>query len=209
MVFYFTLTSDPSVLCYMGRDKYENEELIKFGWPEDIWFHVDKHSSAHVYVRMPPGKGMSDLSPEMVEECCQLTKQNSIEGCKLNGIRIVYTPWSNLHKTGDMVVGQVGFHDEKLRRYHTVQTKNRELLNKLEKTKVEKNDVDFRKLREERDAAERAQQRAENAAKLKKEKEEQEEKRKEAEMRSYTGMFVENKMRVNNAGEVPSDDDFM
>eukprot|EP00796_Vickermania_ingenoplastis_P005953 gene5953-4262_t len=208
MVFYFTLTSDPSVICYMGRDKYENEELIKFGWPEDIWFHVDKHSSAHVYVRMPPGKGMDDLTPAMIEECSQLTKQNSIEGCKLNDIRVVYTPWSNLHKTGDMDVGQIGFHKENLRRYHTVQKKDREMIKRLEKTRVEKNDVDFRKLREERDAQERRAQRAENAEKAKQEKEELEQKKKEAQTRSYTGMFSENNMRTND-GEVPDDDDFM
>jgi len=22
----------------MGKDKYENEDLIKYGWPEDLWF---------------------------------------------------------------------------------------------------------------------------------------------------------------------------
>jgi hypothetical protein len=22
---------------YMGRDKFENEDLIKYGWPEDLW----------------------------------------------------------------------------------------------------------------------------------------------------------------------------
>lgn len=26
----------------MGIDKNENEELIRWGWPEDLWFHVDK-----------------------------------------------------------------------------------------------------------------------------------------------------------------------
>jgi len=36
----------------MGRDKYENEDLIKYMWPEDVWFHVDDLSSAHVYLRM-------------------------------------------------------------------------------------------------------------------------------------------------------------
>ena len=29
-----------------------DEDLIKWGWPEDVWFHVDKHSSAHVYLRL-------------------------------------------------------------------------------------------------------------------------------------------------------------
>jgi len=39
---------------FVGRDKYENEDLIKWGWPEDVWFHVDNLSSPHVYVRLPP-----------------------------------------------------------------------------------------------------------------------------------------------------------
>jgi NFACT protein RNA binding domain len=31
-----------------------DEDLIKWGWPEDVWFHVDKVSSAHVYLRLNP-----------------------------------------------------------------------------------------------------------------------------------------------------------
>ena len=31
-----------------------DEDLIKYAWPQDVWFHVDKLSSAHVYLRMPP-----------------------------------------------------------------------------------------------------------------------------------------------------------
>ena len=27
----------PPAFIYMGRDKYENEELIKYGWPDDVW----------------------------------------------------------------------------------------------------------------------------------------------------------------------------
>jgi predicted ribosome quality control (RQC) complex YloA/Tae2 family protein len=26
----------------MGKDKVENEDLIKYGDEEDVWFHVDK-----------------------------------------------------------------------------------------------------------------------------------------------------------------------
>lgn len=29
-----------------------DEDLIRWGWPEDVWFHVDKYSSAHVYLRL-------------------------------------------------------------------------------------------------------------------------------------------------------------
>jgi predicted glycosyltransferase involved in capsule biosynthesis len=28
---------DPNTTIYMGRDKYENEELIKYAYPHDIW----------------------------------------------------------------------------------------------------------------------------------------------------------------------------
>lgn len=46
-------TAPEGYMLYMGKDKVENEELIKFAWPEDIWYHVDKESSAHVYIRLP------------------------------------------------------------------------------------------------------------------------------------------------------------
>lgn len=136
-------------MCHCrGRDKFENETLIQWGWPEDIWsvfvvmslpilaplvseglevahilasgpfspivilleeygafwnllqdyiiflcfcglltacrcgrrFHVDDMSSAHVYLRMPSGKGMDDISPETLNECCQLVKVRAAAG---------------------------------------------------------------------------------------------------------------------------------
>ena len=43
MVFYFVSNVvEPPTTLFMGLDKYENEDLIKWGWPEDVWFHVDK-----------------------------------------------------------------------------------------------------------------------------------------------------------------------
>lgn len=33
---------------------HADEDLIKWGWQEDVWFHVDKVSSAHVYLRLNP-----------------------------------------------------------------------------------------------------------------------------------------------------------
>ena len=42
MVFYFT-TSEGFTL-YMGRDKFENEELIKWGFDEDSKFAALRHS---------------------------------------------------------------------------------------------------------------------------------------------------------------------
>ena len=36
MVYYFT--SSDGHLIYMGKDKHENEDLIKYGWDEDVSF---------------------------------------------------------------------------------------------------------------------------------------------------------------------------
>ena len=106
MVLFFTPRRQEFML-YMGRDKVENEDLIAYGLPEDIWFHVDALSSAHVYVRLPEGLTIEDIDDETLEDCCQLVKANSIQGNKENDVDIVYTPWGNLKKTPSMEVGQV------------------------------------------------------------------------------------------------------
>jgi len=123
----------------MGKDKVENEDLIKYGFPEDIWFHVDKHSSAHVYLRMPKEiQNLDEIPANVVEDCCQLVKANSIEGSKLNNVSVVYTFWSNLKKTSAMDVGQVGFQENKLIRKFTVEKKKNDILNRLSRTKDER-----------------------------------------------------------------------
>lgn len=52
MVYYFNVED---YLVYMGKDKHENEDLIKYAWNEDVWFHADSYSSAHVYIRLKEG----------------------------------------------------------------------------------------------------------------------------------------------------------
>lgn len=43
-------------------------------------FHVDKMSSAHVYLRMHKGQTIDDISEGVLEDCAQLVKANSIQG---------------------------------------------------------------------------------------------------------------------------------
>jgi hypothetical protein len=86
MVFYFKSRCGEYTL-YMGRDKYENESLIKYGLPEDVWFHVDDLSSAHVYLRMKPGQTLDDISDDLLLDCASLVKANSIAGCKVSSLR--------------------------------------------------------------------------------------------------------------------------
>ena len=54
---------------------------------------------------------MADIPADVLEDVAQLTKANSIKGCKMTNINIVYTMHSNLRKTAGMATGQVAFFD--------------------------------------------------------------------------------------------------
>lgn len=150
MVYYFTSTVvDPPAYIYVGKDKFENEELIKHGWEEDVWFHVDKLSSAHIYLRLPEGQTWDAIPDPLLTDLGQLTKANSIEGNKKDNITIIYTPWSNLKKDGSMAVGQVSFKDQKKVKRILIPQRENPIVNRLNKTKVEKH-PDLRQEKEDR-----------------------------------------------------------
>ena len=209
MVLYFTSNVvTPPMMIYMGNDKNENEELIKWGFPEDVWFHVDKLSSAHVYLRLESGQNLDDIPSAVLDDCAQLVKANSIQGNKVNNLEIVYTMWSNLKKTASMDVGQVGFHSEKAVRKIRVEKRINEIVNRLNKTKEVKENVDFRSLREDRDRKEREDKKAIEREKKKLEKEREKEREEQTKLRSYDGVMTESKMKSNKEC-VSDDDDFM
>ncbi|OBT69802.1 hypothetical protein VE03_00705 [Pseudogymnoascus sp. 23342-1-I1] len=144
MVYYFTSnTVSPSAYVYVGKDKVENEDLIAYGVEEDVWvsliyFHVDNLSSAHIYLRLSETQSWESIPEDLLTDLAQLTKANSIEGNKKDNVTIIYTPWSNLKKDGSMATGQVSFHDNKKVKKILVPTRVNAIINRLNKTKVEK-----------------------------------------------------------------------
>jgi len=158
MVYYHTSNIvEPPAFIYVGKDKVESrptrqknpahkpnadrcrdEDLIAHGWTQDVWFHVDNLSSAHIYLRMRDNETWDGIPQELLTDCAQLTKANSIEGNKKDNVTVIYTPWSNLKKTGGMAMGQVGFKDNKLVRRVYVEKRENAIVNRLNKTKVEK-----------------------------------------------------------------------
>ncbi|GBG29896.1 Coiled-coil domain-containing protein 25 [Hondaea fermentalgiana] len=202
MVFYFEARG--GLMLYMGKDKFENEHLIKHGWPEDVWFHVDNLSSAHVYLRLPIGPlrkkfretGNLDHIAEAVEDCVALVKANSIEGCKKTTVDVVYTEWENLKKTGDMADGQVGFHDSKKVIKVKDVPKHREIVNRLNKTKKEEH-PDLAAQRAERDARVAKLRRERAKAQAKKDAQEKARMQAEKEARDYKHLFNEDDMMTN------------
>ncbi|KAH6757622.1 coiled-coil protein [Perilla frutescens var. hirtella] len=197
MVFYFKARPEAGdYTIFMGLDKYENEELIKYGFPEDIWFHVDKMSSAHVYLRMQKGQTIDDISEGVLEDCAQLVKANSIQGNKVNNVDVVYTPWQNLKKTASMDVGQVGFYNSKMVRTVRVEKRINEIVNRLNRTKVERT-PDLKAEREAVNAAERAERKQQLREKKRREELDRLEKERQTELRSYKNLMVAEKMTSN------------
>ncbi|RCV27366.1 hypothetical protein SEVIR_5G322500v4 [Setaria viridis] len=197
MVLYFKARPDAGdYTIYMGADKNENEELIKYGLPEDVWFHVDKVSSAHVYLRLKKGETIDTISEGLLEDCAQLVKAHSIQGNKMNNVEVVYTPWSNLKKSPSMDVGQVGFHNPRMVRVLTVEKRVNEIINRLNKTRVERR-PDLKAEKEASNAAEKAERKMQLKEKKRKEELERLEKEKWAEIRSYKGLMVAEKMTSN------------
>ncbi|KAM7454939.1 hypothetical protein BLSTO_04303 [Blastocystis sp. subtype 1] len=172
----------------MGKDKYENEDLIAYGWPEDVWFHVDDVSSAHVYIRLNKGETIDDIPEETLEDVFQLVKNHSISGCKMPKVNIVYTNWSNLRKGQDMDTGTIGFFNMKAVHKKIGVSRDRMIVNRIEKTKVEAQ-PDFKKEREERDAKELREKKKEFKEQRIREKAEEEENRKKKEAMSYDRIF--------------------
>lgn len=216
MVLYYAprRAAETSHVVYVGADKHENERLIAHGLPHDVWFHVDALSSAHVYLRLRPGETWDDVAEDELEDCAQLVKANSIAGNKMNDVWVIYTPWENLLKRGDMAVGQVSFVDEKLVRRTKVKTRSNEIVNRLNKTKEER----FPDLQAEKEEYERGVREEKKRAYHESEQKRKEEERlrlEEAEARDYKHMMNEEKMKSNKelakkyASVEEAEDDFM
>lgn len=189
-----------------------DEDLIKYGWEEDVWFHVDKLSSAHIYLRMQPGQTWDNLPEELVMDLAQLTKANSIEGNKKDNITVIYTPWSNLKKDGSMDVGQVSFHDQRKVKRVLVPHRENPIVNRLNKTKVEKKPD----LKAERDDMLKELRKRDQAAQLIKKKEEQRQAQEWKEKKwqkdhAYDDLFTDENMAASSNQDRSADweDDFM
>lgn len=191
----------------MGRDKYENNELLKYCWPEDVWFHVSKLSSAHVYLRLHKGETINSIAAKALEDCCQLVKANSIEGCKLNKVDIVYTPVGNLRQTNDMDVGQVGFHVDKNVKEYVVDKKQNEIVNRLNRTKREIPTEEFISQREQRDNQEREEKKRLMREQKQRDKEEEKRRQEQAELKNYSSLMQSDRMHSNKDGN--ESDEFM
>ena len=215
MVFYFE-SIDPRFVVFMGRDKYENEELLKYAFPEDVWFHVDNLSSAHVYLRRPAASSpsqapmsISDIPKNVIVEMCQLVKANSIEGSKAESVDVIYCEFGNLVKRKGMEAGAVGYASEKANRYVRGVKKDPAVLKRIEKSREERNDINLAQLREDRDNEERHRLKRAQKEKEIKEKEDAKKEKEADDLLHYVGFQNKKDLMTSNKGGNVAEDDFM
>ena len=123
-----------------GKDRFENDLLIKYSYRElgYIWFHTDKYSSGHIYLKLLPSeKSLDDVPPEVVSDCLQLCKSESIHANKMPQCTIIHTPWHNLRKNKYMKPGEVSFKFTSACKKVECFARDNKILNRLQKTRIE------------------------------------------------------------------------
>ncbi|QEU62400.1 Jlp2 [Kluyveromyces lactis] len=143
MVYFYTSQEVDGISPHWiitGKDKFENDLLIKYGYKElrYQWFHADKYSSGHIYLKLKPDeKTLQDVPREVLQDCLQLCKSESIQGNKLPQCTILSTPWHNLRKSGYMKPGEVSYKSMKAVRKMDCFARDNTILNRLQKTRIE------------------------------------------------------------------------
>ena len=93
------VSNDITYTIIIGENAKENWELIENSEPDDLWFHVEESSSAHVVVSQDV-KSKSDVNypDEIIEVAANLSKQHSKQKNSKKKVQIVYTKILNLKK---------------------------------------------------------------------------------------------------------------
>uniref|UniRef100_A0A8C5UBZ3 Coiled-coil domain-containing protein 25 n=1 Tax=Malurus cyaneus samueli TaxID=2593467 RepID=A0A8C5UBZ3_9PASS len=159
--------------CRKGRNSLEFHGIPGEVFPLFRRFHVDKLSSAHVYLRLHKGQTMDDIPKEVLIDCAHLVKANSIQG----------NPWEIPEKFPGKLRKSLG-NSQKIPRKSLGRVS--EILHRLEKTRVERF-PDLAAEREARDREERSLRRAQLQELRRREKEELKRKKEMEELRWERG----------------------
>ena len=98
----FTETIDSyetPILFRMGKSSYGNDQLIDESEEDDLWFHADKLSSAHLVACIGHLILTEEQYQEVVEHGAKLLKINSKKLMDIDNLKIVYTCIKNITQT--------------------------------------------------------------------------------------------------------------
>ncbi|KAK8086323.1 JLP2 DnaJ-Like Protein 2 [Apiospora phragmitis] len=214
MVYYFTSAAvTPAAYVYVGKDKFENEELIKHGWEEDVWYvprrqallgpHLPAPARGRDLGRDPGAPGGGPGAADQGE-----LDRGQQEGQRDGHLHALVEP----KKDGSMAVGQVSFKDPRKVRRVLVPERENAVVNRLNKTKVERHPD----LRQEKEDRQKELRKRDNSAQQARKKEEARIMKERAEKKwqkehAYDEIFSEENMAQSSNQDRDEDweDDFM
>jgi len=83
----------------IGCDAKDNWDMIDKAKQNDIWFHLQNHSSAHVILVMPTeSTKIKDVSKMTLIHCANFCKKNKINKENKNDLSVIYTEIKNVTK---------------------------------------------------------------------------------------------------------------
>jgi len=91
----FDFEADDDLKIYVGESAQENWDLIDQSNQNDIWFHLDKHPSAHVVISIP--KKVKKITKNTINYAATLCKDNS-KLKYLKKVSVIYTEIKNVKK---------------------------------------------------------------------------------------------------------------
>lgn len=93
------IIGDIKYIIKVGINDKENWTLIDNSYPEDLWFHLDDFSSAHVVISQDTNSQEEIFYPnQIIGLAANYCKSNSKNGKNLHKVKIVYTEIKNLKK---------------------------------------------------------------------------------------------------------------
>ncbi len=93
-----TIVSDDYII-YIGKDKYENWQLIDQAFDEDYWFHLNEYPSCHIILHIVNTNIITNKKSlnKILKLCALECKKNSKYNNQKN-LSICYTKIKNIQK---------------------------------------------------------------------------------------------------------------
>lgn len=94
----FIKNINKEITFHIGKNQYENLDVIDKGGPNDLWFHAKNRASCHVVCEVPSGIQKHELS-YIIKRGALLCKQNTNKLKSEKHVEFIYTACKNVEKT--------------------------------------------------------------------------------------------------------------
>lgn len=141
MVYYYTSQPAAEVAAYtiyVAKDAAENDALLEFAFPNDLWLKAEGAKSAQVFLRAPAGSA-AEAPDAVLEDCAQLVR-DSLGPKKRDSFKVVYTLCSNIKgkAAGRKNKDEIAFVDSSAVHTRPVRAQRADALQRLQATRKER-----------------------------------------------------------------------